>query len=151
MFGVEQLHPSFVHFPVALLLLGGATGLLWLFTGTPLWRQVTAVLLVAGTLGAFAAHYTGQDMAEAFADRPAVKLLGERHEDFGLWTVIASALAAGAFLAACISQSSCDLKGYPGPDRKPALRALCALAALAAAALVTYTAHLGGLMTWGRF
>lgn len=151
MFGVDQLHPIFVHFPVALVLLGGATALLWLFTGTALWRQVSAVLFAAGALGALAAYTTGQDMAEAFAERAAVKLLGERHEDFGLWALLSAAVAAGAFLAAGLSQSRCDLKGYPGPDRKPLQRALCAVVALAAAALVAYTGHLGGLMTWGRF
>ncbi len=148
MFGIPHLHPLFVHYPVAFLILAAGTASLWLALGTPLWRQMTAVLLLAGTLGAFAAYYTGDDMADAFAKRPAVKALVDRHEDAALWTLIAAGVAGGAFIAASIQQASVDKKGLPGPDRKALVRTLLLLLALAAAGLVAYTGHLGGTMTW---
>jgi len=148
MFGIDQLHPVFVHFPVAFLTLAAGTALWWLLTGAPLARQTTTLLLVTGCLGALAAYYTGDDMREAFASRPAVKLLVGRHEDFGLYTLLAAAVAAAAFIAACLAQASADRKGLPGPDRKMIPRVLCTLLALITGALVGYTGHLGGLMTW---
>lgn len=151
MFGVDQLHPLFVHFPVAFLALAAGTALWWLLTGALLARQTTTLLLAAGCLGAFAAHFTGEDMAQAFASRPAVKLLGDRHEDFGLYTLLAAVVGTAAFVAAGIAQASADRKGLPGPDREILLRLLCVLFALATGALVIYTGHMGALMTWGKF
>lgn len=148
MFGIDQLHPIFVHFPVAFLTLAAGTAFWWLLSATPFARQMTTLLLAAGCLGSMAAYYTGDDMADAFASRPAVKLLVGRHEDLALDTLIIAAAATGAFIAAGLFQASADRKGMPGPDRKLAPRLICVLLALATGALVTYTGHLGGLMTW---
>jgi uncharacterized membrane protein len=148
MFGIDQLHPIFVHFPVAFLTLAAGTALWWVLTGGSVARQMTALLLTAGFLGAVAAYYTGDDMADAFASRPAVKLLVERHADFALYTLIASAVAAAAFISACLAQRSAERKGFDGPNRRLSVRLLCAALALLTAALVGYTGHLGGLMTW---
>lgn len=148
MFGIDQLHPVFVHFPVAFLILAMGVSLWWLFTGTPLARQMAALLLLAGSLGGFAAYYTGDDMADAFASRPAVKQLGESHEEMALYTILAAAIAAGGFIAAGVAQASAEHKGLPGPDRTVGTRLLCTLLALTAGVLVGYTGHLGGRMTW---
>ncbi len=146
--GIPYLHPVFVHFPVALLILAVLTAFLWLLLGKPCWRQATALLLVAGILGAFAAYYTGDDIADAFKDKPAVKALVDRHENAALWVLIAGSAATAAFIAANVLQADNDRKGLDGPDRKLKVRALLFLLALATAALAGYTGHLGGLMVW---
>ncbi|MCI4397366.1 MAG: DUF2231 domain-containing protein [Acidobacteria bacterium] len=149
MFGIPFLHPVLVHFPVAFLMLSALTAFLWLSLGKPFWRRATALLLLVGVLGGFAAYYTGDDVAEAFKDKPAVKVLVDRHEDAALWTMIMGCIAAAAFIAANVSAADKERKGLDGPDRKPRIRALLFLLALAAAVLVGYTGHLGGLMVWG--
>ena len=58
MFGIDQLHPVFVHFPVAFLTLAAGAALWWFLSGMPLARQMTTLLLAAGCLGAFAAYYS---------------------------------------------------------------------------------------------
>lgn len=148
MFGIPYLHPVLVHFPVAFLILAALTSLIWLLNGKPFWRQTTALLLLAGVLGGFAAYYTGDDVAEAFKDKPAVKALVNRHEDAALWTMIAGCIAAAAFIAASVSAADKERKGLDGPDRKLRIRALLFLLALATAVLVGYTGHLGGSMVW---
>ncbi len=63
-----NIHPIFVHFPIALLSIYSIIKILpvqkWL--PTIAWRQIERVLLFIGVLGAFAALATG-DTAEHFA------------------------------------------------------------------------------------
>ncbi len=149
MLGIPYLHPVLVHFPVAFLLLAAFTAFAWLIRGKTFWRQATALLLAAGVLGGFAAYYTGDDVAEAFKDKPSVKALVEQHEDGALWTMIFGCAALAGFIAAEISSRDKERKGLDGPDRKLRLRALLFVLAFAAAVLVGYTGHLGGTMVWG--
>ena len=148
MFGIPYLHPVLVHFPVAFLILAALAAFLWLLLGKSFWRQTTTLLLFMGILGAFAAYFTGDDVAEAFKDKPAVKALVDRHEDAALWVLILGGIAAAAFVAAEVSSASNEKKGLDGPDRKLKIRALLFLLVLATAALVGYTGHLGGSMVW---
>jgi uncharacterized membrane protein len=56
-----NLHPLFVHFPIALLFLYSIIKMLPFKKWFPkvAWRDIERVLLVVGVLGAFAALYTG--------------------------------------------------------------------------------------------
>ncbi len=149
MFGIPYLHPVLVHFPVAFFLLAALTAFAWLIRRKAFWRQATLLLLFFGLLGGFAAYYTGDDVAEAFKDKPSVKALVERHEDAALWTMIAGCVALAGFIAAEVSSADKERKGLDGPDRKLGVRALLFLLVFVTAALVGYTGHLGGTMVWG--
>ena len=73
----------------------------------------------------------------------------ETHEQAAEWTLWSALAAALLFGGAAVW-----LRRLPAPtavgERDPVLiRAVLAVAALVPAALVAYTAHLGGLMVWG--
>lgn len=77
-----NIHPLFVHFPIALLILYSFIKIVpferW-FSGIA-WKQVRQVLLVFGVLGAFASLTTGE-IAEELV-RPDRNIV-EMHELFG--------------------------------------------------------------------
>ncbi|KHO51327.1 MAG: hypothetical protein QT04_C0044G0036 [archaeon GW2011_AR11] len=56
-----NIHPIFVHFPIALLSLYAVMVLIRFrkVMGLPYWSYAKAILAIAGTLGAFAALQTG--------------------------------------------------------------------------------------------
>ncbi|MEJ2420209.1 MAG: hypothetical protein P8018_00495 [Acidobacteriota bacterium] len=81
MYHIPVWHPLFVHFPVAFILSAGACSLGWLVLGYKFWRKATLLFLILGFLGGIAAYYTGDNMHEAFRDKPAVRQLVEEHED----------------------------------------------------------------------
>ena len=62
---IYNIHPIFVHFPIALLFIYSLVKLLPLSKWFPniSWKQIEILLLVTGVLGAFVALSTG-DMAE---------------------------------------------------------------------------------------
>ena len=162
-YDIPFLHPLAVHFPLVLLLLGAASAGLYLLLGRAVWRQAGLVLFLLGTLGAWAAAETGHDLKNAVEGDPMVELVVERHENGAEWTLWMSALAT--FLFALVSAAQLRLPrrvptadaadaAAPAPTprrtREPLWgRLLVLLPALAAAALVAWTAHLGGLMVWG--
>lgn len=162
-YDIPFLHPLAVHFPLVLLLLGAASAGLYLLLGRAVWRQAGLVLFLLGTLGAWAAGETGHDLENAVEGDPMVELIIERHESGAEWTLWMSALATFAF--ALVSAARMRLpRRAPAPDTAEAAapapvprrtreplwgRLLVVLPAFAAAALVAWTAHLGGLMVWG--
>jgi uncharacterized membrane protein len=94
-----NLHPLFVHFPIALLFLYSIIKILPLKKWFPsvAWRDIERVLLVVGLLGACAALLTG-DTAEHLV-RPNRQLV-DAHSTFGaLATWIYGALLAGEIAA----------------------------------------------------
>ena len=155
-YDIPFLHPLAVHFPLVLLLLGAASAGLYLLLGRAVWRQAGFVLFLLGTLGAWAAGETGHELKNAVDGDPMVELIVGRHEDGAEWTLWMSALAT--FLFALVSAARLRLprrapeapEPAPRRTREPLWgRLLVLLPALAAAALVAWTAHLGGLMVWG--
>lgn len=154
---IPFLHPLLVHFPLVLLLLGAAAAGLYLLLGRGVWRRSALVLFVLGALSAWAAAETGPALAEA-VDDPVVERVVGRHAAAAEWTVAASAFAAAYF--AVLSALALrrrppaepeEGEDAPPPPRREALwgRLLGFGLAVAAAALVAWTAHLGGLMVWG--
>lgn len=162
---IPFLHPLLVHFPLVLLLLGAAAAGLYLVLGRAVWRQAGLVLFLLGTLGAWGAGETGHALHNAVEGDPIVEQVVERHQQGAEWTLWMSALAALGFGIVSLSRLSMPRlrRRTPADDgaevEAPAVvvsrreplwgRLLVLLPAWAAAALVAWTAHLGGIMVWG--
>jgi uncharacterized membrane protein len=142
---LPYLHPVVVHAPIALLIGAAGAAAAYAFAGTRTWRLTTLALLIAGSVGAWLAHETGETLEDAVEGEPHVEALIETHEGAAEWTQRAALLAALSFAAA-----SLWWRARPASGGEPlAARLLLLLPALAAALLVAYTAHVGGLMVWG--
>ena len=173
---IPFLHPLLVHFPVVLVLLGGAAAGLYLVLGRGSWRRAALVLYTLGAASAWAAAETGHRLYRAVEGDPVVEAIVRTHQAAAEWTVWTSALAAAVFVALSVlallrrapappeddEAAPPRRRWWPGrggraaarrgvrPRREPLWgRVLGVVPALAAAALVAYTAHLGGLMVWG--
>lgn len=142
---IPVLHPLAVHFPLTLLLVAAIAALIWMFRGTPFWRQCTAFLVFLSVPTALVAYLTGDVMAEQSEGVPIVDELVDLHEQMGLYTLIASIVAAVA-LGVMIA-----LSYYRGTSKRDPIgsRVAVGLLILIAAALVAWTAHIGATMTWG--
>ncbi|HIG73971.1 MAG TPA: hypothetical protein EYQ24_05175 [Bacteroidetes bacterium] len=146
---IPYLHPLAVHFPLVLLLLAAAVGGIYLVRGTALWRRAALVFLLLGAASAYWASETGETLEDDVRGEPMVEAIMETHEQAAEWTLWSALAAALLFGGAAVW-----LRRLPAPtavgERDPVLiRAVLAVAALVPAALVAYTAHLGGLMVWG--
>ena len=164
---IPFLHPLLVHFPLVLVLLGGAAAGFYVLLGRGVWRRAALVLFALGAVSAWAAAETGHTLHEAVEGDPVVDQIVGRHQAAAEWTVWMSALAAVVFAGlsavAVLRRAPAppDEEAAPprrrwwpgrgGRSRREPLwgRVLGLLPAMAAAALVAYTAHLGGLMVWG--
>ncbi len=94
-----NLHPIFVHFPIALLAIYSAIKILPMRKWLPkvAWGDIERILLVIGTLGTFAALATGDTAKHLF--QPNRQLVGA-HSDFAvIATLLYSALLLGEILA----------------------------------------------------
>jgi len=160
---IELLHPVLVHFPVALLTVGGAMWLAALMTSgrerLAFLRPAASVLLAIGALTAWLAVWTG-DLADAAIGRdvPNAPLL-EDHENLGLATaVLATALLAADLLGAWLARRRG--RGHGGShahgltDRLRPWRRLVTAAAvlliLATLGAVTLTAHHGAALVYAE-
>ncbi|MEJ2368017.1 MAG: hypothetical protein P8Z49_06640, partial [Acidobacteriota bacterium] len=131
MYHIPVWHPLFVHFPVAFILSAGACSLGWLVLGYKFWRKATLLFLILGFLGGIAAYYTGDNMHEAFRDKPAVRQLVEEHEDMAAATM----WFTGAALFVLGGLTLLSLKDKNDPDKKPWLDTIWAKLAVAALSL----------------
>ena len=152
---IPYLHPLAVHFPLVLLMLAAAAAGAYAVLGTATWRSAVLLLLLLGTVSAYWAHETGPALKEDVEGEPSVERFVASHQAAAAWTlrtsVVALLVTGGGTLWV---RRRRRLRVASGPDgvllKEPlGLRLLVLLPALAAAALVAYTAHLGGLMVWG--
>ncbi|WP_420454714.1 DUF2231 domain-containing protein [Rubrivirga sp.] len=153
---IPFLHPLVVHFPLVLGLLGAGAAGCYLVLGRAVWRQAGLVLFVLGTAGAWVAAETGHDLAQAVEGDPMVEQVVDRHEEGAEWTLWTSALAAFSFGLVSVARLRRPRPPAEGEEPSPVRtreplwgRLLVLVPAWAAAALVAWTAHLGGLMVWG--
>lgn len=151
---IPYLHPLVVHFPLVLLLLGAGAATLYAALGRGVWRRAALVFFVLGTASAWAAQETGQDLIRDMEGDPIVEQVGERHAQAAEWTVLTSAFAGLVFVGlSLVALRKPPVVEGETPPRRPRERLwgrlLALVPALAAAALVAYTAHLGGIMVWG--
>ncbi len=143
-----NIHPLFVHFPIALLFVYSVIKILPLRKWFPKisWRDIERVLLVVGVLGAFAALVTG-DTAEHLV-HPNRQLV-QTHENFAdLATFLYGALLLGE-LASFINER------FPSRFLKFIERIFCNrgfsfVLALLALVAISLTGLLGGIMVYGK-
>ena len=83
-----NIHPMFVHFPIAIILLAVLMDLLNLFLPDKWWDDLkTTILYGIGAVSAIAAYYTGTLAADSvFLPSGAQSVLNE-HAGWALWTV----------------------------------------------------------------
>ncbi len=144
---IPYWHPLVVHFPIALVLFGAAAAAVYAALGRAFWRGVALLGFATGSLGAWAAVWSGEAIEEGVGGMPVVEALVERHEDLGEWTLWVS---LAAFVALAGATGWAWRTGRTPAERDPvALRLVALVLALAAAVLVVLTGHLGGQMVWG--
>jgi uncharacterized membrane protein len=144
MWRVELLHPLLVHFPIALLIVGAGLR----FAGAlrhrfPVVAPVlpgARIILLLGTLGAWAAVYTGTLADAAVARTLCDPTVVEAHERWAYWV-------AGLFTTAVAVDG---LLWWSDPDRwiRRALIALLAGCLLAGSATLLYVGHLGAQLVY---
>ena len=125
---MQNLHPLFVHFPVALLIAAAAAEWVHLATRRPAADSLSAWLLYLGAVGALAAALTGWIAAETVAPVAAAHVDFDRHRALGFVTAgVAAALAAWRIAVA--------RRGGPRPRALFAIAMLGLVGALVAGAL----------------
>jgi len=158
-----NIHPIFVHFPIGLLVVYALIELFESkrFRTSDVWLRVRAVLVIAGTLGAYFALSTGE-MAEHIVEKERdVHALIETHSLFaGLSTAIFSLLAvtyliqiaAGSLLRTkplftrpAVAQLGRLLQTIARIVQKPIVIRILALFGLV---LITITGALGGAIAY---
>ena len=163
-----NLHPIFVHFPVALLTVYALMELVRFkkVTNQPYWFYLKAVFLMIGGLGALAALYTG-DMAKASVRagdfHAAISNFNQvvnMHENFADYTVAIFGILAACYLFLWMERLNFSLL-MKKIKLFPVWKFLLALAhffvetrfvifmALAGLVCVTITGGLGGVMVYG--
>lgn len=132
---LDNLHPLFVHFPIALLPLFFLLDVIGTVGGKPDWRRAAGWFLYTGTLFAGLTVAAGLIAAGAVAHGGDVHEIMENHEHLGISVfALAAVLAAWRWLA----------KGQiAGPANT-----LYLLSAAILAVLLVFTADFGGLMVY---
>lgn len=151
-----DIHPIFVHFPIALLVIYSIIKVLPLKTWFPnvAWKDIERILLVLGTLGAFAALATGE-VAEEIS-RPNRQLV-EAHSTFaGISTWPYVALLIGEIIELVSGRQSIFGK-IPSSIQNAILfvkkiltnATFSKVIALLALVAISVTGLLGGVMVYG--
>lgn len=109
-----NIHPIFVHFPIALLFLYSIIKILPLKKWFPKvsWKHIETILLVLGTLGAFVAIYTGGIARHLIS--PSSRQLVQMHSLFAVISAwLYGALLFGEILYFLNSWITSKLKNPP--------------------------------------
>lgn len=80
---MENLHPAIVHFPIALLFLGGLFGLISLFWKRELWKDLAVKCLFIGTVFAPIAVLTGLLEEQSLKHNEAIHEILVKHKTNG--------------------------------------------------------------------
>jgi uncharacterized membrane protein len=161
-----NLHPIFVHFPIALLTIYTLTEFIGIkrLTQHASWFYIKAFLLIVGTGSSFFARQTGEMIEHQFKGGPQTKLL-EMHELWANLTIAFFCFLSLLYLAAWVRR---DLREAPVVGRIIALpvisqvlaiaariydvfasSALMMIAALIGLVLITIVGGLGGALAYG--
>ncbi len=146
---IEMLHPATVHFPVALLTVGALLWLVGWWAGPDgragFLRPTASLLLVAGTLAAWAAVLTGFWADDAVGHAVPNAPLLQDHENLALVT---ASLATAAVL---VDLGRWLLAGRPIRGRLPAVaRGLTAGLLLATVLSLGLAAHHGAALVYAE-
>lgn len=129
---IAELHPVFVHFPIALTF----TGLFCYILGYVKWpefQRLALVLIVFAFLFSFPSVFAGEKAAEVAKGIPSIEQALEEHKEFGEWArwVLGLGLIIGVASQVVLKNNQ-------------TMAALFFLAYLFAAGFVGYTGYLGG-------
>ncbi len=132
---LHLFHPALVHFPIALLIVGGSWEAWGLFAGGERAMRSGGVLTILGTLSLFPTVVTGYIASYSVPVPPTVEPRLNLHELNG-WLVVA--LFVGLLF----------WKAWHRGQLPPRQRRLYALALLVGVVLVAYSAFLGGELVY---
>lgn len=134
MIGGLELHPSVVHFPIALAVTGALFSVLYLALGRREWlRWFAPILLSLALLGAAAAYFSGQAAEDRAEEIGVPHDALEEHESAGIW-------ALGTIALACLLSWATH-----APKRGVWIATLIAVIAVAA---TLRAGHLGGQLVF---
>ena len=150
-----NLHPIFVHFPIALLVLYSVIKILPLKKWIPSinWKDIERILLLCGVLGAFAALLTGDQARAVFQPDAATVHMHENFADLSVW--LYCSLLLGEFLEIVNPKilpkiSNKTIKNILDYVRQLLTNnVLSTIIAVLALLSVTVTGLLGGVMVYG--
>jgi uncharacterized membrane protein len=94
MFTASHLHAMFIHFPIALLIVGFLSEVISLFSKKEFFKKGGFYLLVLGTLGTIASYLSGNAAGEGMEEGPLEKVM-ELHEQAAtitLWLTVITAI-----------------------------------------------------------
>lgn len=112
-----DLHPIFIHFPIALLTLYSFCEVVKRFTKGPHWMHMRAFLVITGTIGAFAGLATGEQAEHLFSNRSLHGVL-EIHSLLATTTTWAYAVLAVSYVIV-LSQKTAFMKALENIMKKP--------------------------------
>lgn len=147
-----NIHPIFVHFPIALLLIYSVFKILPLSRWMPKveWRQIERVFLLLGIMGAAAAIFTGE-IAEEIA-RPDHQVV-ELHSTLAwISALIYGSLLLGEFASVVksyVQNNSSLLRVLVLFERVLCNKVISVILALAGLIAITLTGMIGGVMVYG--
>jgi uncharacterized membrane protein len=132
MFGLP-LHPSLIHFPIALVVVGAVAEAVYIGIRRPWLRFFGPILLTCALLGATAAYFTGTAAGDVAEHQGVPQKALDQHEQAGVIAFSAIGLAA--------------LLSWATRARDRGLQ-ISATVAILAAGITLYTAHLGGRLVF---
>lgn len=132
MFGLP-LHPSIIHFPIALAVVGALAELAYLAIRRPWLKFMGPILLTLALLGATGAYFSGQAAEDPAEHQGVPESDIESHQQAGIIAFVAIGLAA-------------LLSWATRPKNSPTY--IAALMAVIAAGLVLYAGHKGGRLVY---
>lgn len=149
MWRTEVIHPLFVHFPIALLLIGSLVLIARRANLFPVYTQqlhfTELLMLTIGTLGAWAAVITGQMAYKVVGRTLCDPTVVHSHETFAKLTAL-------LFTVITIIEfvNSKYKKGYfiKNTNLRKGLGILCIVLALSGIATLSYVGHLGGKLVY---
>lgn len=99
-----NIHPIFVHFPIALLTLYSVLELAYIkrLRALPYLFYTKAILVITGTIGAFASIQTGEMAAEGLTGESMLNLI-RIHSDWANYTIWIYGILAASYLVAWLN------------------------------------------------
>ena len=158
-----NIHPVFVHFPVALLSVYALMELVPFkkITGRPYWFYFKAVFVCVGGLGALAAWLTGKMAAQPIRHDAYLRPILRMHENFAQASIAVFGIIAASYLVLWLDREnfSSVLKSPPLSRLWQWLKKLAQffaetklviLLAVAGLICITVTGALGGDLVYGQ-
>ena len=102
MIDFNHLHPMIVHFPIALLIVGFIADVVGVILKKDFFTKAGFLLLIVGTIGVFAAYFSGDLAGDGVSEAGALKLALEDHEHAAvltLWLMTGTALVRIAIVS----------------------------------------------------